>query len=46
MAKDEKLKPTSIQGGLSGEGLRFGIVVSRFNSFITDRLLQGAVGCA
>jgi 6,7-dimethyl-8-ribityllumazine synthase len=43
MAKVEKLHPTSIQGGLSGAGLRFGIVVSRFNSFITERLLQGAV---
>jgi 6,7-dimethyl-8-ribityllumazine synthase len=42
MGKDEKLHPTSIQGGLSAEGLRFGIVVSRFNSFITERLLQGA----
>jgi 6,7-dimethyl-8-ribityllumazine synthase len=33
--------------GLSGElqarGLRFGIVVSRFNSFITERLLAGAL---
>jgi 6,7-dimethyl-8-ribityllumazine synthase len=43
MAKGEKLHPTSIQGGLNGGGLRFGIVVSRFNSFITERLLQGAV---
>ena len=30
------------EGGLSASGLRFGIVVSRFNSFITDRLLGGA----
>ena len=37
------IQPTKIDGGLSGEGLRFGIVVSRFNSFITERLLQGAV---
>jgi len=28
---------------LSAAGLRFGIVVSRFNSFITDRLLAAAV---
>jgi len=34
---------TGIAGGLSGEGKRFGIVVSRFNSFITERLLSGAV---
>lgn len=32
-----------IEGGLSAAGLRFGIVVSRFNSFITDRLLAAAV---
>jgi 6,7-dimethyl-8-ribityllumazine synthase len=31
------------EGGLSAKGLRFGLVVSRFNSFITERLLQGAV---
>jgi 6,7-dimethyl-8-ribityllumazine synthase len=43
MATQEQLRPTSIQGGLSAEGLRFGIVVSRFNSFITERLLQGAL---
>ena len=43
MATQAKLDPKSIQGGLSAEGLRFGIVVSRFNSFITERLLQGAV---
>ena len=30
-------------GGLNAAGLRFGIVVSRFNSFITERLLQGAL---
>lgn len=39
----EKLQPGKIDGGLSAEGLRFGIVVSRFNSFITDRLLAAAV---
>jgi 6,7-dimethyl-8-ribityllumazine synthase len=43
MAIEEKLQPTRIDGGLSGAGLRFGIVVSRFNSFITERLLQGAL---
>lgn len=32
-----------IEGGLSAAGMRFGIVVSRFNSFITDRLLAAAV---
>jgi 6,7-dimethyl-8-ribityllumazine synthase len=33
----------SIEGQLSAKGLRFGIVVSRFNSFITDRLLGGCL---
>jgi 6,7-dimethyl-8-ribityllumazine synthase len=32
-----------IEGKLWGEGLRFGIVVSRFNGFITERLLEGAI---
>ncbi|HEY2821969.1 MAG TPA: 6,7-dimethyl-8-ribityllumazine synthase [Candidatus Acidoferrum sp.] len=39
----EKLKPRKISGELSGAGLRFGIVVSRFNNFITDRLLAAAL---
>jgi 6,7-dimethyl-8-ribityllumazine synthase len=30
------------KGILLGEGLRFGLVVSRFNEFITVRLLEGA----
>lgn len=30
-------------GELNGHGLRFGVVVSRFNEFITERLLNGAV---
>jgi 6,7-dimethyl-8-ribityllumazine synthase len=39
----EKLQPGKISGELSGAGLRFGIVVSRFNSFITERLLSASV---
>jgi 6,7-dimethyl-8-ribityllumazine synthase len=39
----EKLQPGKIGGELSSVGLRFGIVVSRFNSFITERLLSAAV---
>jgi len=31
------------EGQLSATGLRFAIVVSRFNSFITERLLAGAM---
>jgi 6,7-dimethyl-8-ribityllumazine synthase len=30
------------KGALLGTGLKFGIVVSRFNEFITSRLLEGA----
>ncbi len=33
------------EGKLWAEGLRFGIVLSRFNSFITERLLEGALDC-
>lgn len=32
-------------GTLDGTGKRFAIVVSRFNSLITDRLLEGARDC-
>ena len=39
----EKLQPGKIIGELSARDLRFGIAVSRFNSFITDRLLSAAV---
>jgi 6,7-dimethyl-8-ribityllumazine synthase len=35
--------PRVIEGQLSATGLRFAIVVSRFNSFITERLLAGAL---
>ena len=31
------------EGQLSAEGLRFGIVVARFNEFITSKLLGGAL---
>ena len=36
-------KPASLSGHLNAQGLRFGLVVSRFNAFITDRLLAGAL---
>jgi 6,7-dimethyl-8-ribityllumazine synthase len=32
-----------IEGQLDASGKRFGVVVSRFNAFITERLLQGAL---
>jgi 6,7-dimethyl-8-ribityllumazine synthase len=39
----DKLQPGEIRGDWSAKGLRFGIVVSRFNSFVTERLLAGAL---
>jgi 6,7-dimethyl-8-ribityllumazine synthase len=33
------------EGQLSGQGRRFGIVVSRFNEFVSLRLLEGAMDC-
>jgi 6,7-dimethyl-8-ribityllumazine synthase len=39
----EKLQPGKIDGALSATGFRYGIAVSRFNSFITERLLSGAL---
>jgi 6,7-dimethyl-8-ribityllumazine synthase len=38
-----KGKPVAIEGDLSAEGMRFAIVVARWNAVITDRLLQGAL---
>lgn len=32
-----------IEGNLKGEGKKLGIVVSRFNSFISEKLLEGAL---
>jgi len=36
------MMPRVIEGQLNATGLRIAIVVSRFNSFITERLLAGA----
>jgi 6,7-dimethyl-8-ribityllumazine synthase len=33
----------AVEGDLNARGMRFGVVVSRWNSFITERLLQGAL---
>jgi len=38
-----KIEPAQVNGELSATGLRFGIAVSRFNGFITERLLAAAV---
>ena len=37
--------PRSFEGDLSAEGLRFGIIASRFNDEIVSGLLDGAVTC-
>ena len=39
---EEKLRRKTRAGKLDATGLRFGIIVSRFNEFITDRLLRSA----
>ncbi len=36
-------KNKCFEGMLLGKGLRFGLVVSRFNEFITNKLLEGAL---
>lgn len=35
--------PTIIQGDFAGKGRKFGIVVARFNEFISSKLLDGAL---
>jgi 6,7-dimethyl-8-ribityllumazine synthase len=34
-----------IKGSLIGKGKKFGVIVSRFNEFISRRLLEGAFDC-
>jgi 6,7-dimethyl-8-ribityllumazine synthase len=38
-----KGKPAAIEGDLSAAGMKFAIVVARWNAVITDRLLEGAL---
>jgi len=38
-----KGKPVAAEGDLSAEGMKFAIVVARWNAVITDRLLEGAL---
>ena len=40
----ESFTPKQIRPSANAAGLRFALVVSRFNSFITERLLGGALG--
>jgi 6,7-dimethyl-8-ribityllumazine synthase len=35
----------TVEGLLDAQGKRFGIILSRFNSFVTERLFEGAVDC-
>jgi 6,7-dimethyl-8-ribityllumazine synthase len=35
--------PNVYEGKISAEGKKFGLVVSRFNDFVSDRLLAGAI---
>ncbi len=39
----ERTMVKTFEGKLIAKGLKFGMVVSRFNSFISDRLLEGAM---
>lgn len=32
-----------IEGNLNAEGKKFGIIVARFNSFVSEKLLEGAI---
>jgi len=40
-----KGKPVALEGDLSAAGMRFAIVVARWNAVITDRLLDGSLDC-
>jgi len=37
--------PTTFQGKIIGKDRKFGIVISRFNEFISSKLLEGALDC-
>lgn len=37
--------PQVIEGKLDAAGIKFGIVVSRFNDLLTDKLTDGAIDC-
>jgi len=34
-----------LEGKLNAAGFKFGLVVSRFNNFITDKMIEGALDC-
>jgi len=35
----------AVEGELSAEGMKFAVITTRWNTVITDRLLQGAIDC-
>jgi len=43
--KTGEIMPKIIEGKIIGKGKKFGIVVSRFNEFISSKLLEGALDC-
>lgn len=43
MFEVKKLQPKVHQGLLNAQGFRFAIIVSRWNSFLTEKLLEGAL---
>jgi len=43
LATDSRMPHNTYEGHLDAKGLKFAILVSRFNSFVTDRLLAGAL---
>src|SRR6185436_11217103 len=43
LARSQRLQPTVHEGRLNAEGFRFGIIGSRWNEFITGRLVEGAL---
>ncbi|MBF0161674.1 MAG: 6,7-dimethyl-8-ribityllumazine synthase [Magnetococcales bacterium] len=45
MIETDALSGSVMEGQLDASGLRFAIVLSRFNSFITERLYEGAMDC-
>lgn len=46
MTSSKSDKPEKIiEGQLTAQGLHFALVVSRFNDFISQRLLEGAIDC-
>jgi len=42
---DTIMQVQNIEGTLTAQGIRFGLVVSRFNDFIGQKLVEGAIDC-